>query len=169
MNEQEALIAARARKLVSRLSACGKTLCAAESCTGGWFAKSLVDVAGASTVFYGGVVSYVNSVKQGLLGVSAQTLAAHTAVSAPVAAEMAAGARQAMHTDIAVSVTGLAGPDGGTVEIPVGRVYLCVCDEVGVQTVAYTLEGERSTIRAQAVLCMINEILKRLPNGKGEK
>ena len=168
MNEQESLIAAAARGLVDRLSACGKTLCAAESCTGGWFAKSLVDIAGASAVFLGGVVSYVNAVKQGLLGVSAETLAAYTAVSAPVAAEMAAGARRAMQADIAVSVTGLAGPGGGTDEIPVGRVYIGIADADGVHTVAYTLPGDRTAVRAQAVLCMIEEACKRLPL-KGEK
>ena len=155
-------ISSRARELVARLGACGKTLSAAESCTGGWFSKSVVDVPGASAVFFGGVVSYVNAVKEHVLGVSAEDLSHYTAVSAPVAAAMAQGVRRLTGSDIAVSVTGLAGPGGGTPEIPVGRVYIGLSMDEGCEVLSLDLSGDRDSVRVQAVLSMLEEIIKRL-------
>lgn len=161
MKDEEKIHAA-ACALVARLAEKHMTLCAAESCTGGWFAKSVVDVPGASAVFFGGVVSYVNAVKEHVLGVAAEDLARYTAVSAPVAAAMAEGARRLLGTDIAVSVTGLAGPGGGSAAIPVGRVYLGIAQAGGTETVMLDLPGDRTQVRASAVLCMLQEIIKRL-------
>ena len=157
----EAEIRASATALIAALRERGLTLAAAESCTGGWFAKSVVDVPGASEVFFGGVVSYVNKIKEQVLGVSRALLDQYTAGSAPVAEAMATGARRLTGADIAVSVTGLAGPGGGTAEIPVGRVYIGLCDKKGSTVIPLDLSGTRDEVRAQAVLCMMNEITKR--------
>lgn len=151
-----------AGELVALLRERGKTLSAAESCTGGWFAKTVVDVPGASAAFLGGVVSYVNEVKERVLGVSADDLARYTAVSAPVAAAMACGVRRLTGSDIAVSVTGLAGPEGGTPEIPVGRVYIGLSTDAGCETVSLDLPGGRADVRRAAVLHMLKEVKKRL-------
>lgn len=157
----EAAIRASATALVAALRKHGLTLAAAESCTGGWFAKSVVDVPGASEVFLGGVVSYVNRIKEQVLGVPRALLDQYTAVSAPVAEAMAIGAQKLTGADIAVSVTGLAGPGGGTAEIPVGRVYIGLCDKGGSTVIPLDLSGTRDEVRAQAVLRMIKEITKR--------
>ena len=107
---------ALAKALVEAFKAKKQTLCFAESCTGGLAAAAVVAVAGASEIFYGGIVSYDSSVKQKLLGVSQTVLDTVGAVSAECALQMAKGARAAIGTDIAVSVTGLAGPGGGSTE-----------------------------------------------------
>jgi nicotinamide-nucleotide amidase len=112
--EQQVLEVARHRKV---------TVGTAESCTGGLIAKLLTDTAGSSDVVVGGVVSYANSAKEGLLGVPAALLAEHGAVSAPVAEAMALGAQRALGADVVVSVTGVAGPTGGTDNKPVGTVF----------------------------------------------
>ena len=149
-------------KLVSLLGEKDLTLAAAESCTGGWFAKRVVDVPGASAVFLGGVVSYVNEVKERLLAVPHALIEAHTAVSSPVAAAMAEGVRKATGADIGVSVTGLAGPSGGTPEIPVGRVYIGLATEKETTVITLQESGTRDEIRAAATLYMANELVKRL-------
>src|SRR5262249_38412939 len=100
----------------------GLTLATAESCTGGLVAGRLTAIPGSSDVVLGGIVSYANEVKRDVLGVSAETLAVHGAVSAETAVEMVQGARRALGADVAVSITGVAGPDGGTPEKPVGLV-----------------------------------------------
>ena len=105
-----------AADVVRALSAAGKTVATAESCTGGWIAKALTDVAGSSDAFGFGIVSYSNAAKEALLGVSRDTLAAHGAVSGETVCEMAAGALALSDADIAVSVSGIAGPDGGAAE-----------------------------------------------------
>ena len=114
----------RAEAVVSRLKEQGLTLATAESCTGGLIGKLLTDVPGASTVYKGGVISYVNEIKHRLLGVEQETLDVCTAVSRETAHEMARGARERLMTDCAVSVTGLAGPDGDGTGRPVGLVYI---------------------------------------------
>lgn len=107
------------------------TFACAESCTGGLVAQRIVDVPGASTMFLGGVVAYSNALKQAALGVSAQTLEQHGAVSRECALEMARGSRKLTGADIAVSTTGVAGPGGGTDRAPVGRVYVAVVGNGG--------------------------------------
>ena len=107
-----------AEKLVERLGELGRTCGTAESCTGGGIGSAITAVPGSSAVFMGGVISYDNSVKQGVLGVSPETLATVGAVSPETAEQMAVGARKLLKVDYAVSVTGIAGPDGGTAEKP---------------------------------------------------
>ncbi len=153
----------KSEELIALLLRRNLTLSAAESCTGGWFSKSLSDVPGASAVFFGGVVSYVNEVKERLLAVPHEAIEAHTAVSAPVARAMAEGVRRATGSDIGISVTGLAGPGGGTPEIPVGCVFVGVCRK-NKETNVYPLDltGSREEIRLGAVHAMTDILIKLL-------
>jgi PncC family amidohydrolase len=128
------------------------TISAAESCTAGLFSSRLTQVAGISSVFPGSVVSYSNQVKNEVLGVKAETLARWGAVSEQTALEMAQGARAKFHTDCAVSITGIAGPGGGSEEKPVGLVYVCV-NFKGKSRVAKNIYiGDRSMVRRRSVL-----------------
>ena len=142
----------QAETLVALLKARGMTCATAESCTGGGVGSAITAVPGASAVYRGGVVSYDNSVKEGVLGVAAETLAVAGAVSAETAAQMAAGVRRLMETDLAVSVTGIAGPDGGTAGKPVGLVWFGLATRTGVRTEKALFAGGREEVRAKAVL-----------------
>ena len=115
-----------AREVISKLTDESRTLATAESCTGGLLGKLLTDIPGASNVYKGGVISYVNEVKHRLLGVEQETLDICTAVSRETAHEMAKGAREAVKADVGVSTTGLAGPDGDGTGRPVGLVYVAL-------------------------------------------
>jgi len=106
----------------------GKTLALAESCTGGLIAHRITNVPGASKIFLGGIVAYSNVVKQKFLAVRAKSLARHGAVSKAVAREMAEGARKKFSADLAIAVTGIAGPGGGTKSKPVGTVFIALAD-----------------------------------------
>lgn len=117
--------------VVAALRAAGRQVSFAESCTGGLTTQRLTAVPGASEVFCGGVVSYSEDFKQRLLGVRAETLAAHTVYSAPVAVEMARGAARLAAADLGVGITGIAGPDGGLTGIPVGTVFIALYDAKG--------------------------------------
>ena len=110
--------------LVNALKEKKLTIACAESCTGGLIAKSITDVGGCSSVFLGGVVAYANEIKENVLGVSGETLKKYGAVSEFTAMEMADGVRRICGSDIGISTTGIAGPDGGTEEKPVGTVYV---------------------------------------------
>jgi nicotinamide-nucleotide amidase len=134
----------------------GLSLATAESCTGGLVAARLTSVPGASDVFLGGIVSYDNEVKLGQLGVPEETLAAHGAVSAETAAAMAAGARESLEADVAVSTTGIAGPDGGTPEKPVGLVYLHVSAPGAEKSRELRLPGDREAIRRRATAAALH-------------
>ncbi len=124
----------------------------AESCTGGMISAAVTGVSGASAVFYGGVVSYDNSVKRGLLGVKEETLSTVGAVSPETAKEMSMGAAKALSVDFAVSVTGIAGPGGGTPTKPVGLVYISTASKNGVIAVKENrFDGNREEIRLQSV------------------
>ena len=124
----------------------------AESCTGGLISAAVTGVSGASAVFYGGIVSYDNSVKAGLLGVREETLASVGAVSPKTAIEMSTGAIKALSVDFAVSVTGIAGPGGGTPTKPVGLVYISTASKNGAITVKENLfKGDREEVRRQTV------------------
>ncbi|MBL4870238.1 MAG: CinA family protein [Robiginitomaculum sp.] len=112
----------KARKLVKTASERGITIGCAESCTGGWIGKCLTDVAGSSSVFMGSLVTYSNQSKLDILGIPPEILEFYGAVSEPVATAMALQARDLLHVDIAISVTGIAGPDGGTADKPIGTV-----------------------------------------------
>jgi nicotinamide-nucleotide amidase len=139
----------------------GLTLATAESCTGGLVAGRLTSVPGASDVFLGSVVAYANGIKEAALGVSEQTLAEHGAVSAECALEMAEGARQALGADVAVSVTGVAGPGGGSSEKPVGLVFLCAAGPDRRLEQEITFSGGRDQIRRYASVAALH-LLRRL-------
>jgi len=124
-----------------------KTLALAESCTGGALADRVTNVPGASEIFLGGVVSYANAAKENSLGVRAATLAAHGAVSEPVAAEMAAGTREKFGSDFAIAVTGIAGPGGGTPEKPVGTVFIALASATGVEVKKFLNVWDRVTFK----------------------
>lgn len=154
----------KAEALVAAFRKQNKTLSFAESCTGGLAAATVVSVAGASAVFYGGVVSYDNSVKEQLLSVDRKVLATVGAVSAECAMQMAAGARTAIGTDVAVSVTGIAGPGGGTPEKPVGTVYLGIASPRGTRFLRLVLGdvGDRTAIREASVAAMLDAAAEEL-------
>lgn len=140
-----------AERLVELLKARGLTCATAESCTGGGVGSAITAVPGSSAVFAGGIISYSNEVKREVLGVSAQTLDEHGAVSPQVAAQMAEGARKLLKTDLAVSLTGIAGPDGGSAEKPVGLVWFGLSTARGTRTEKKLFMGERASVREQAV------------------
>ncbi len=146
-----------AETLIEHLREKHLTLGFAESCTGGLAAAAVVAVPGASDVFCGSVVSYANEVKHDLLGVPETVLESAGAVSAPCALQMARGALDALGCDIAVSVTGIAGPGGGTEKKPVGTVYIAVASECGARGVRLSLgeAGGRQEIREAAVAVML--------------
>ena len=139
-----------------------KTLALAESCTGGNIAHRVTNVPGASAVFLGGVVSYANSAKEGFLGVNAQTLLQHGAVSEPVAREMAAGARGKFGADFTLAVTGIAGPDGGTPEKPVGTVFIALASAEGVQVERMLNPWDRVTFKDVTATQALERLRKRL-------
>ena len=141
-----------AEKLVALLKAQGLTCATAESCTGGGVGSAITAVPGSSTVFAGGVISYSNEVKRDVLGVSSDILQNVGAVSAETAAQMAVGARRLLKTDLAVSLTGIAGPDGGSDEKPVGLVWFGLATKNGVRTEKAIFRGDRARVREQAVI-----------------
>jgi len=143
---------ALAGRLGERLRAAGRMAATAESCTGGWIAKILTDVPGSSAWFDRGFVTYTNQAKQDLLGVRADTLAAHGAVSEATVREMVAGALAHSRAGVAVAVSGVAGPTGGTAEKPVGTVWLAWgTREGGLRTERCRFDGDREAVRRQAV------------------
>ena len=150
-------------ELIAALRERGLTLSCAESCTGGWFAKCLVDTPGASAVFRGGVVSYATDVKESLLGVKKKTVKENTVYSVEVAQEMAEGARKLLKTDLAVSVTGVAGPDPQD-GIPVGTVCIGIAQEHLSSATEYSFRGARTAIRRAAVLQMFEDLLEEIYN-----
>ena len=139
----------------------GLTLATAESCTGGLVGARLTDVPGSSDVFLGGAIVYSDAAKQEQLGVSAATLAAHGAVSAEVAAELARGARERFRADVAVAVTGIAGPGGGTPEKPVGLVFVHAAGPIGERDLRLDFPGDRETIRGRATVSALH-LVRRL-------
>ena len=140
-----------AEKLVALLKATGKTCATAESCTGGGIGAAITSVAGSSEVFEGGVISYSNEVKKNILGVKENDLCLYGAVSAEVAKQMAFGVRKLVNADIAVSVTGIAGPGGGTPDKPVGTVWFAIADSTGVRAEKKLFIGDRESIRLQTI------------------
>ena len=146
--------------LVKALCAAKKTMVTAESCTGGMIASKIVNVSGASDVFLEGCVTYSNAAKMRTLGVKAETLEKFDAVSRETALEMAEGARKRADADYAVSVTGLAGPGGGTPEKPVGTVWLGLATREGVQARLLQLHGNRERIRTLAALNAMHWVLE---------
>jgi len=147
-----------ASELGRLLSARGLTLALAESCTGGLIGSLITDVAGSSDYFLGSAVTYANSAKENILGVRHETLLAHGAVSAQTAAEMAQGARRIFGADLAASVTGIAGPGGGTPGKPVGLVHIHLAAgdaEIGEQYVWASERMGNKWLSAEAVLRLV--------------
>lgn len=147
-----------AYKVIHRLA--GKTLATAESCTGGGIGAALTAVSGASAVYKGGIISYTNWVKHNLLKVDDELLETVGAVSAPAAEAMARGARMALEADIAVSVTGLAGPGGDEFGNPVGTVFIGYSDESRTLSRKFLFSGSREDVRAQAAEAALELVLE---------
>ena len=139
----------------------GKTLVTAESCTGGGIGAALTAVSGSSAVYKGGIISYCNEMKEAMLGVPHDLLQKHGAVSASVAEAMASGARSRMYADVAVSVTGLAGPGGDEYGNPVGTVFIGYCDNYKCMSREFHFLGDRGTVRLEAISAALHMILEQ--------
>ena len=137
----------------------GKTLVTAESLTGGGIGAALTAVPGSSAVYKGGIISYTNWVKENVLGVSHETLEVHGAVSCQTAEEMAAGVRKLLCADVAVSVTGLAGPGGDEFGNPVGTVCIGLCNRWESFAVKYHFDGDREQVRRQTIQTALELVL----------
>jgi PncC family amidohydrolase len=145
----------------------GLTLATAESCTGGLVSHRITNISGSSAYFLGGFVTYSNEAKETLLGVHHETLQAHGAVSEQTAREMAQGARRQMGADLAVSVTGIAGPTGGTPEKPVGLVYIALsAPDTGVCQ-RYLWQGDRIANKEQSAEAALQLIVAYLQDRRG--
>jgi len=155
-------------QLGAALRARGWTLGTAESCTGGLVLHRLTNVPGSSVWVMGGVVAYDNRVKQGLLGVREATLLAHGAVSEETAREMALGARRLLQTDLAVSVTGIAGPGGGTAEKPVGLTWMALAGPQGLlRSERHIHRGGRLDIKRASADAALQLVLQQLEPATG--
>ena len=151
--------------LHARLIATNQTVSVAESCTGGLLGAALTELPGSSCYFLGGVQAYANEVKEGLLGVSHETLVSFGAVSEEVASEMANGIQRLTGSDWAISTTGVAGPDGGSGEKPVGTVWISVVGCDGLYNQKLELDGDRTDVRQGAVRGALSMLLERLSGG----
>jgi nicotinamide-nucleotide amidase len=163
MDNHGNIVAELAKTLGATLKAHGLMLALAESCTGGMVAQAITSVAGSSAWFDCGFVTYSNAAKIEMLGISYQTLEKHGAVSEKTAIEMALGALKHSHAQIAGSITGIAGPDGGSVEKPVGTVCFAWTG-LNMPTSAITrhFEGNREEIRQQATITIMTRLIERL-------
>ncbi len=139
----------------------GRSLATAESLTGGGIGHAITSVSGASQVYAGGIISYTNAVKHNLLGVPTKLLDTVGAVSAPVAQAMAEGARRVLAADVAVSVTGLAGPGGDEFGHSVGTVFIGYCDEKTAFAREYHFSGDREAVRNQTIDAALALILEQ--------
>ena len=151
-----------ARRVGARLEEAQAMLATAESCTGGWAAQVVTSVAGSSAWFDRGFVTYSNEAKQELLGVRAETLERHGAVSEETAREMACGALARSRASITLAVTGIAGPSGGSSEKPVGTVCFAWAQRDTVQSETRRLSGDRESIRRQSVILALEGVLRAL-------
>lgn len=142
----------------------GKIISVAESCTGGMLASYLTSIPGSSAYFAAGVVSYSNEAKMKLLSVTSDSIVRYGAVSEVVAREMALGCKKITNSNIVVSITGVAGPDGGTPNKPVGTVCFGMVDEDKIETYTYHLKGDRDHIRKDACKIALTIILDLLQN-----
>ena len=161
MTVSDAEISERVTRLARRLTLAGAVTAAAESCTGGWISKVFTDLPGSSTWFGLGVVSYSNEAKCMPLGVEPQVLEAHGAVSREVVEQMVGGILDLSGADLAVAVTGIAGPDGGTAEKPVGTVWFA-WGRPGEPPVSRseTFTGDREAVRRQTVVTALDGLLE---------
>jgi nicotinamide-nucleotide amidase len=151
-----------AERVVAGGTARGLTMATAESCTGGLIAHLLTEVPGSSACLLGGIIAYADAVKREQLGVPAEVLASHGAVSAQTAVAMADGVRERLGTDLGVSVTGIAGPDGGTAAKPVGLVYVAVAGLDGTEVERHLWPGDRSANKRDSARAALELLLRRL-------
>ena len=137
------------------------SVAAGESCTGGLVADAITDISGSSAYFHGSIVAYANEAKMGLLDVPGEVLAAHGAVSAQVARAMAEGARGRLGATLAVGITGIAGPGGGSEEKPVGLTYVAVADPEGVEVRRFTWQGDRDSNKVASAEAALELLIER--------
>jgi len=155
-----------AERVGATCRASGRTLATAESCTGGLVAHLITEVPGSSAYFLGGLVTYADGIKTALADVPPPVLEAHGAVSAQVAVAMAEGARRRLSVDVAVAVTGIAGPDGGTDTKPVGLTYVAVADVEGDTVRRHQWSDDRSGNKRASAAAALSLVLERLaPSG----
>ena len=150
------------REIIENLIEKGIVVATAESCTGGMISSTITDVPGSSAIFGYGMVTYSNDAKMKILGVKEDTLKQFGAVSKETAYEMAEGLKNVSYADVAVSVTGIAGPGGGSEEKPVGLVYMGIATEKGISTKKNLFNGDRDEIRKQTVHTALNLIAEKL-------
>ena len=153
-----------AAEIIEKLTRHGKTVAVAESCTGGMICSMLVEQVGASACFAEGYVTYSNEAKEKNLGVSHEVLEACGAVSEQTARQMAEGVRRRGEADYGVATTGIAGPDGGTAEKPVGLVYIACAHATGTQVERHVFSGDRTRVRTQAAeraLALLEECMAK--------
>ena len=159
----DAMLRRSAEQVAGTLRATGGMLATAESCTGGWIAKTCTDIAGSSDWFESGAVTYSNRAKQALLGVTAATLEKHGAVSRECALEMVAGALARFEAAVAVAVTGIAGPTGGVPGKPVGTVWIAWQQRDGAARVeVHHFDGDRDAVRRQTVAVALDGVQSML-------
>lgn len=152
-----------AKKLIKKLAENKQTIVLAESCTGGMIASAITDISGSSEVFYGGFVTYANQAKVNMLGVDESIIAKHGAASRATAIAMAEGALKNSSADIAIAVTGVAGPTGGTVLSPVGMVWIAIAKQE--ETIADIFDfspRKRDEVRQGTVVCALVMVLEFL-------
>ena len=155
------VLAERVATLAQQLLERDARLATAESCTGGWVAKALTDRAGSSAWFNGGIVCYSNAAKRDLLGVPPAVLDQHGAVSEPVVQALAVNARMRLAADLAVAISGVAGPGGGSADKPVGMVWFAWADLSGSVAESRVFDGDRRAVREQSVLHAIDGCIAR--------
>jgi nicotinamide-nucleotide amidase len=155
-----------ALRVAASCRALGLTVATVESCTGGLVGHVITDVPGSSAYFLGGFVTYSDRLKRAMVGVPDDVLAAHGAVSAQVALAMAAGGRERTGADVAVAVTGIAGPDGGTPAKPVGLTYVAVADRSGANVRRHVWSGDRADNKLSSAIAALELLLERL-EGRG--
>jgi len=151
-----------ARQVVEKLCANGHRLGVIESCTGGLLAAAITAVPGASAVFVGGLVAYSNEIKASLVGIDEMTLEGFGAVSGECACEMACNGEMVLGADYIVAITGIAGPDGGTEDKPVGTVFIAWSGPAGVELEHHTFDGDRGSVQAQTVTRALAKLLELL-------
>lgn len=143
----------------------GWTVSTAESCTGGLIGHKVTQVSGSSEYYLGGIIAYSNQVKEQMLGVNPATLVAYGAVSAETVLEMAIGARVRFGTDLAVSVSGIAGPGGGVPGKPVGTVWIGICTETDTWSKVFHFDGSRKQVKESAAKEALSALVKLLIDG----
>ncbi|MGI9329542.1 MAG: CinA family protein [Gammaproteobacteria bacterium] len=162
MDTDDKALGELAQRVADALDASRCTLASAESCTGGWIAKLLTDIPGSSDWFEAAAVTYSNAAKAALLSVDAALIQAEGAVSGPVAEAMAAGAKRQLQADLAVAVSGIAGPGGGTAQKPVGTVWIAWAGPGdGVHSQIHQFQGGRDAVRRQAVAAALGGVLRQ--------